>query len=104
MTQPGHPIPEIVKIAFLIGAVLSLATIAYSVVRVPELPLEESERARIAALPRGFGAALGEVADAIRDMPPAMLRHYATLHGVEYLPGQVYLEPHPKELALRNHV
>ena len=37
-------------------------------------------------------------------VPLAMLRHYATLHGVEYLAGQVYLEPHPKELALRNHV
>jgi uncharacterized protein YbbK (DUF523 family)/uncharacterized protein YbgA (DUF1722 family) len=37
-------------------------------------------------------------------VPLTMLRHYAKLHGVESLAGQVYLEPHPKELALRNHV
>jgi uncharacterized protein YbgA (DUF1722 family)/uncharacterized protein YbbK (DUF523 family) len=37
-------------------------------------------------------------------VPLTMLRHYVKLHGVEYLAGQVYLEPHPKELMLRNHV
>ena len=25
-------------------------------------------------------------------------------HHVDYLVGQLYLEPHPKELMLRNHV
>jgi uncharacterized protein YbgA (DUF1722 family) len=25
-------------------------------------------------------------------------------HQVEYLAGQVYLDPHPRELMLRNHV
>ena len=24
--------------------------------------------------------------------------------GIDYLAGQMYLEPHPKELMLRNHV
>jgi uncharacterized protein YbgA (DUF1722 family) len=33
-----------------------------------------------------------------------MLRHYVKLLGVSYLAGQVYLDPHPKELMLRNHV
>ena len=70
----GNHIPEIVKIAFLIGAFLSIGSIVYSVVRVPELPLDEAERTRIAALPRGFGAALKEIADAIREMPHAMRR------------------------------
>jgi uncharacterized protein YbgA (DUF1722 family) len=37
-------------------------------------------------------------------VPLAMLLHYAKLHGVESLAGQVYLEPHPNELALRNRV
>jgi uncharacterized protein YbgA (DUF1722 family) len=37
-------------------------------------------------------------------VPVTMLRHYVHLLGVEYLAGQVYLEPHPKELMLRNHV
>ncbi len=72
--MPGHPIPDIVKLAFVVGAILSLGTIVYSVVRVPELKLDEIEKARIAALPRGFGAALAEVVDAVREMPPAMRR------------------------------
>lgn len=37
-------------------------------------------------------------------VPITMIRHYVELLGVEYLAGQVYLEPHPKELMLRNHV
>ena len=36
--------------------------------------------------------------------PIIMLRHYARRLDVAYLCGQVYLEPHPKELMLRNHV
>jgi uncharacterized protein YbgA (DUF1722 family)/uncharacterized protein YbbK (DUF523 family) len=37
-------------------------------------------------------------------VPLTMLRHYVARVGVAYLAGQVYLEPHPKELMLRNHV
>lgn len=37
-------------------------------------------------------------------VPLTLLRHYVRLHGVEYLAGQTYLEPHPRELMLRNHV
>ena len=37
-------------------------------------------------------------------VPVTMIRHYAEQLGIEYLAGQVYLEPHPKELMLRNHV
>jgi uncharacterized protein YbgA (DUF1722 family) len=37
-------------------------------------------------------------------VPLTMIRHYVTLHRIEYLLGQTYLEPHPKELMLRNHV
>jgi uncharacterized protein YbgA (DUF1722 family)/uncharacterized protein YbbK (DUF523 family) len=37
-------------------------------------------------------------------VPVTLLRHHVRLHGVEYLAGQVYLQPHPKELMLRNHV
>jgi len=36
-------------------------------------------------------------------VPITLLRHYVRLHRVSYLAGQVYLEPHPKELMLRNH-
>ena len=65
-------IPWVTVIAFLIGSVLSLTSILWTVRTTPELPLAPEERARIAALPRGFGAALREVGDALRDMPSTM--------------------------------
>ena len=35
--------------------------------------------------------------------PLTLLRHHARRLGISYLLGQVYLEPHPKEMMLRNH-
>ncbi|HEY6870521.1 MAG TPA: MFS transporter, partial [Novosphingobium sp.] len=67
-----HGIPYTVRVVFWSGAALSFVTIAWSVLRVPELPLGEAERTRIAAEPKGLGAALVEIAAAIRAMPPAM--------------------------------
>jgi uncharacterized protein YbgA (DUF1722 family)/uncharacterized protein YbbK (DUF523 family) len=37
-------------------------------------------------------------------VPITLVRHYVRRFNVEYLAGQTYLEPHPKELMLRNHV
>ena len=37
-------------------------------------------------------------------VPVTMLRHHVHRHHVDYLVGQLYLEPHPKELMLRNRV
>jgi uncharacterized protein YbgA (DUF1722 family) len=37
-------------------------------------------------------------------VPLTLLRHHVERLEVTYLQGQVYLEPHPKELMLRNHV
>jgi uncharacterized protein YbgA (DUF1722 family)/uncharacterized protein YbbK (DUF523 family) len=37
-------------------------------------------------------------------VPLTLVRHYVRLLDVRYLADQVYLNPHPKELALRNHV
>ncbi len=37
-------------------------------------------------------------------VPITLLRHHARRLGIAYLLGQVYLDPHPKELMLRNHV
>ena len=37
-------------------------------------------------------------------VPVTLIRHHVRTHGVAYLTGQTYLEPHPKELMLRNHV
>ena len=36
-------------------------------------------------------------------VPITLLRHHVRVYGVEYLAGQLYLQPHPKELMLRNH-
>ncbi len=37
-------------------------------------------------------------------VPLTLIKHHVRRHRVEYLAGQVYLDPHPKELMLRNHV
>ncbi len=37
-------------------------------------------------------------------VPVTLVRHFVRLYNVHYLAGQVYLEPHPRELMLRNHV
>jgi uncharacterized protein YbgA (DUF1722 family) len=37
-------------------------------------------------------------------VPITLIRHHVRRLDIEYLKGQVYLEPHPWELALRNHV
>jgi uncharacterized protein YbgA (DUF1722 family)/uncharacterized protein YbbK (DUF523 family) len=37
-------------------------------------------------------------------VPITLLRHHVRRHEVGYLKDQTYLEPHPRELALRNHV
>lgn len=68
---PGQ-IPEYTRIAFIIGAVLSIVTILWSILRVPELALSDAEKARIAALPSSIGSYFTEIIDAIRDMPTAM--------------------------------
>ena len=54
-----------------------------------------------------------EILDVIEDfryghvplvVPVTLLRHHVRCHEVTYLSDQSYLEPHPKELMLRNHV
>lgn len=68
----ANGIPAIVRIAFVIGAILSISTIVWSVWRVPELPLSGPEQAVLAAKPLTVRATLAEIADAIRDMPRPM--------------------------------
>ncbi len=68
----ANGIPVIVRIAFVIGAILSISTIVWSVWRVPELPLDEAEQADLAAKPLTVRATLAEIRDAIREMPRPM--------------------------------
>lgn len=37
-------------------------------------------------------------------VPITLFKHHVRRLNVEYLAGQVYLDPHPRELSLRNHV
>lgn len=37
-------------------------------------------------------------------VPLTLIAHYVRVLDVKYLQDQVYLQPHPRELALRNHV
>jgi maltose/moltooligosaccharide transporter len=65
-------IPHITVIAFLIGSVLSLTTVWWSVHSTPELPLTTQEREVILAKPTGIKATLAEIVEAVREMPQAM--------------------------------
>ena len=55
-------------------------------------------------------AELGEVIEAYRRglvplvVPITLIKHHVRRLGLAYLADQVYLNPHPKELMLRNHV
>ncbi len=68
----ANGIPLIVRIAFVIGAILSFSTILWSVIRVPEIPLSQEERAVIEAKPGGALAIFTDIFEAMRDMPKAM--------------------------------
>jgi maltose/moltooligosaccharide transporter len=72
-TGNGHQgIPNFVLVSFWIGAFLSITTILWSILRVPELPLSNAEKSRIDALPKGIGATFVEIFSAVKHMPDAM--------------------------------
>ena len=68
----SHNIPYTTRYAFMIGAFLSVTTIIWSIMRVPELPLTPEEEAAIDAKPKGFFIVFKEIWDAILDMPIPM--------------------------------
>jgi maltose/moltooligosaccharide transporter len=68
----AHGIPDITHVSFMIGAILSISTILWSVFRVPELPLSDDEKRLIDKAPKGIAATLHEIWDAILEMPKAM--------------------------------
>lgn len=58
-------------------------------------------------------ASRNELAELIHDyrnelvplvVPVTLIGHHVRRHEIDYLKGQVFLEPHPRELMLRNHV
>jgi maltose/moltooligosaccharide transporter len=65
-------IPVVTRIAFIIGAVLSLSTILWSVFRVRELPLSAEEIAAMRAEPMSARTTLRDLKTAIVEMPTPM--------------------------------
>ena len=61
--------------------------------------LDASDRAELAALVEDYRLELVPLV-----VPLALLRHHVRRLDVTYLRDQIYLDPHPKELMLRNHV
>ncbi|TPG43600.1 MFS transporter [Sphingomonas koreensis] len=68
----ANGIPAITRIAFLTGAVLSLVTILWSVIRVPELPLDDDERAVMRQRRLSVASTIGDIRDALVEMPRPM--------------------------------
>ena len=68
----GSHIPHIVIVAFVIGAVFSISSVLWTLKTTPEHPLDADELAAIRARPRGLAHTLGDIADAVREMPPTM--------------------------------
>jgi maltose/moltooligosaccharide transporter len=65
-------IPYITITAFLIGAVMSLASILWTVKTTPEIPMSQAERAACLANPMTPKQTLQDIVSAIRDMPATM--------------------------------
>ena len=68
----ANGIPQVTKLAFVIGAILSLSTIVWSVWRVPELPLTPEQIAGMRARPQGVATMVRDLKEAVRDMPRPM--------------------------------
>lgn len=61
--------------------------------------LDELDRKELEEVVSDYGRGLVPLV-----VPITLIRHHARRHGVGYLQSQVYLDPDPKELGLRNHV
>ncbi len=60
--------------------------------------LDDGDRQELQEVIRRFHAGLLPLI-----VPVTLVAHHARRHGVDYLLQQVYLDPHPVELKLRNH-
>jgi len=61
--------------------------------------LDAADRGELAGLIDDYGRGLLPLV-----VPITLVRHHVNRLGIAYLAGQVYLDPHPKELMLRNRV
>ncbi len=67
-------IPTSTLLAFLIGSVVSIGSILWTLRTTKEIPLTEEEKAKIRASPSGVGSTFAEIFDAMREMPITMKR------------------------------
>lgn len=67
-------IPTSTLLAFLIGGVVSISSILWTLRTTKEIPLTEEEKAKIRASPSGVGSTFAEIFDAMREMPLTMKR------------------------------
>ncbi|MEH6435231.1 MFS transporter [Massilia sp. DD77] len=72
-TNDSH-IPQVVVAAFMIGALMSIASVLWSVKTSPELPLDEAALARMRAQRPGVKTVLADIVLALREMPDPMRR------------------------------
>lgn len=67
-------IPTSTLLAFLIGGVVSISSILWTLRTTKEIPLTEEEKAKIRASPSGVGSTFAEIFDAMREMPMTIKR------------------------------
>lgn len=82
-------IPYWVLGSFLLGSVCSITTVLISVIKTPEIPPSAEELKALRAKKGGIGAAVREVGEAIRDMPPE-LRKLALVYFFQWYAMNCY--------------
>jgi uncharacterized protein YbgA (DUF1722 family) len=68
--------------------------------------IDKTDQLMAYAVPRVEQFASDDISDELLPLivPVTLLKHYVRKYKQDYLLGQLYLEPHPKELMIRNHV
>jgi len=65
-------IPTTTFIAFIIGSVVSIGSIMWTLYTTKEIPLTEKEKEKIRSAPKGVGGTFTEIAQAFKEMPLTM--------------------------------
>mgnify|MGYP001161975600 FL=1 len=86
-TEAG--IPYWVLGSFMLGAVCSIGSVLVSILRTPEIPPSPEELAALRSKKGGFGAAIAEIGEAIRDMP-VELRKLALVYFFQWYGLVIY--------------
>ena len=71
-TSKVGKIPLTTYIAFMIGSVVSIGSILWTLKTTKEIPLTEQEKAKIRRLPKGLSATFNEIYHAFKEMPLTM--------------------------------